>query len=196
MLASITPLGERGRHSRWIVTVGAFLLGATIAGAALGALAGALGAVIVPGSVDLEARFGVLAAAGLLAIALDTRAERVPGPRRQVNEDWLRAFRGWVYGLGYGVQLGFGLTTVISSAALYLAVIVALASGEPARGALVLGCFGAARGLTLLAAAGVRRPEHLIALHARLGQWRGRSRAAGMATLAAITAVAMVAGLS
>ncbi|MDQ6803814.1 MAG: hypothetical protein M3065_02345 [Actinomycetota bacterium] len=196
MLASITPLGERGRHSRWSITVSAFLLGATLAGAALGALAGALGAVIVSGSVDFDARFAVLAAAGLLAVGLDARAERVPGPRRQVNEDWLAAFRGWVYGLGYGAQLGFGLTTVVSSAALYVAVIAALATGKPALGALVLGCFGASRGLTLLGAAGVRRQEQLIALHVKLGHWRGRSRTASAATLVAITTAALIGALS
>jgi hypothetical protein len=196
MLASITPLGERGRHSRWGITVTAFLLGATIAGAALGALAGALGALLVPGSVGLGARLGALAAVGLLAVALDARAERVPGPRRQVNEDWLRAFRGWVYGLGYGAQLGFGISTVVSSAALYVAVIAAVATGQPGLGAVVLGCFGAGRGLILLTAAGVRRPEELIALHARLGRWRAPARSAGMATLAAIAAVASIGALA
>jgi hypothetical protein len=195
MLASITPLGERGRHSRWGITVTAFLLGATIAGAALGAVMGELGALILPASVDLGARLAALAAAGLLAVALDARAERVPGPRRQVNEDWLQAFRGWVYGLGYGAQLGLGLTTVVSSAALYVAVIAALASGDPGLGALVLGCFGAARGLTLLAGAGVRRPEQLIALHVRIGQWRGRARTAGATTLVAIAAAALIGAL-
>ncbi|HWF35252.1 MAG TPA: hypothetical protein VG295_07760 [Solirubrobacteraceae bacterium] len=196
MLASITPLGERGRHSRWGITVTAFVLGATIAGAALGALAGELGALIVPGTVGLGARLGALAAAGLLAVALDARAERVPGPRRQVNEDWLHAFRGWVYGLGYGAQLGFGLTTVVSSAALYLAVIAALATADPGLGALVLGAFGAARGLIPLTAARVRRPEQLIALHVRLDRWRGPARTVGTATLGAIVAAALIGALA
>ncbi|MDQ6777917.1 MAG: hypothetical protein M3071_17290, partial [Actinomycetota bacterium] len=127
---------------------------------------------------------------------LDARAERVPGPRRQVNEDWLRAFRGWVYGVGYGAQLGFGLSTVVGSAALYVAVVAALATREAALGAVVLGCFGAARGLTLLAGAGVRRPEQLIGLHVRLGRWRGPARTAGAATLVVITAAAMIGALS
>ncbi|HWF73932.1 MAG TPA: hypothetical protein VG186_11340 [Solirubrobacteraceae bacterium] len=196
MLASITPLGERGRHSRWAITVTAFLFGATLAGVALGALAGAIGALVLPASVGLAPRLGAVAAAGLVATLLDVRAERVPGPRRQVNEDWLRAFRGWVYGLGYGVQLGLGITTVVSSAALYVAVVAALASGEPGRGALVLGCFGVARGLTLLGAARVRRPEQLIALHRRLGQWRGRARTAAATTLAAVTAAALIGALT
>jgi hypothetical protein len=196
MLASITPLGERGRHSRWGITVGAFLVGATIAGAALGALAGELGAVLVPRSVDSGARLAALAAVALLAVALDARGERVPGPQRQVNEDWLRAFRGWVYGLGYGAQLGFGITTVITSAALYVAVVAAVATGQVDLGALVLGCFGAVRGLTVLSTGGVQRPEQLIALHARLGRWRDPARAAGVAAVCAITAAALIGALS
>jgi len=196
MLASITPLGERGRHSRWGITVTAFLLGATIAAGALGAFAGELGALLLPRSVGLGDRLAALAAVGLLAAVLDARGERVPGPRRQVNEDWLRAFRGWVYGLGYGAQLGFGITTVVSSAALYVAVVAAAATGDPGLGALVLGCFGAARGLTLLSAAGVRRPEQLIALHARLRRWRAPGRAAVLATLAAIAAAAIAGALA
>jgi hypothetical protein len=196
MLASITPLGERGRHGRWGITVTAFILGATIAGAALGAVAGELGAVALPGSFDLAARRAALAVLALGAVALDARADRVPGPRRQVNEDWLLAFRGWVYGLGYGAQLGVGITTVVSSAALYVAVIAAVATGKPALGALVLGCFGGVRGLILLTTAGVRRPAQLIALHARLRRWRAPVRTAGLATLGAITAAAIVGGLS
>ena len=48
MLASITPLGERGRQSTWAVTVTAFALGASAAGAGAGAALGALGTACVP----------------------------------------------------------------------------------------------------------------------------------------------------
>ena len=196
MLASITPLGERGRHSRWGITVTAFIVGTTIAGAGLGAVAGAVGALLLPASIGPPARLVALAAVGLLAVALDMRGDRVPGPRRQVNEDWLVAFRGWVYGLGYGVELGLGVTTVVSSAALYVAIVAAVATGDPARGAVVLGCFGAARGVSLLSAARVRRPEQLIALHARLGRWRAPARAGAVATLSAIAAAAIIGAVS
>src|SRR5438067_2454014 len=45
MLASITPLGERGRHATWGVTVTAFLLGSVLAGLVVGAALGAAGSV-------------------------------------------------------------------------------------------------------------------------------------------------------
>src|SRR5437588_8206264 len=160
MLASITPLGERGRRSRWGVTVTAFVLGAAAAGASMGALAGAVGSLAF-GGAGTHARLVALAAMALVALALDS-ARRVPGPRRQVDERWLDRYRGWVYGLGYGAQLGVGVATVISSATTYVALVAAFASGSPGAGALILGCFGAIRGLTPLAAAGVPSPRELL----------------------------------
>jgi len=191
MLASITPLGERGRQSRWAVTVGAFLLGATAAGAGAGALLGGAGGVLLGAAAGARIRLGVLAAALLVAVALDL-LRAVPGPRRQVNERWLDEFRGWVYGLGYGAQLGLGVTTVVSSAATYVAMLAAFLAGGAAQGALVLGCFGAVRGLMPLAAAHVRRPDQLLALHARLDRWRGPAARLWPALLAGVLVLAGV----
>jgi hypothetical protein len=176
MLASITPLGERGRHARWGLTVSAFLLGATAAGAGAGAVLGALGGLVLPAGVHAHTRVAVLAAALVLAIALDVLPRAVPGPHRQVDERWLDRYRGWVYGLGYGWQLGLGVTTVVSSAATYVALLAAFLAGGAPAGALILGCFGAVRGLTPLATAGVRSQRQLLDLHRGLARWRGRAR--------------------
>jgi hypothetical protein len=192
MLASITPLGERGRHARWGVTVTTFLIGSTAAGAAFGALAGGLAALALPSSFTADSRLAVLAAAALLAVALDAVARRVPGPRRQVDERWLDSYRSWVYGLGFGAQLGFGVTTVVASAALYLALLAAVLSGDPAAGAAVLGTFGLVRGLSPLAAARVRLPHQLVALHAALSRWRAPARRAGLGATAAIAALSIL----
>ena len=43
-------------------------------------------------------------------------------------------FRGWVYGLGYGAQLGLGVSTVVSSAATYVALLAALLCATPRPG--------------------------------------------------------------
>jgi hypothetical protein len=191
MLASITPLGERGRRSVWGVTIVAFALGATLAGSAFGALVGAAGRLALAGAGP-HPRLAGLAAVLAVAICLDLRPGSAPGPLRQVNERWLDEFRGWVYGLGFGAQLGLGVTTVISSAATYVAVVAAFLTGNAARGALVLGCFGAIRGLTPLVTARVRRPDQLLALHARLERWRGPSARAGVVLLGALLALAVV----
>jgi sulfite exporter TauE/SafE len=163
MLASITPLGERGRRSRWAVTVTAFLVGAAICGAALGATLGAAGSLL--GGLSERSRLQSFAALAVIALALDLGPWGVPGPNRQVNERWLDEFRGWVYGLGFGGQLGLGVTTIVSSATTYLAIGAALLTGDAGRGALIMGCFGLVRGLTPLAAAGVRRPDQLLSFH-------------------------------
>src|ERR1700730_4317784 len=127
MLASITPLGERGRRSTWGVTVSAFLVGATIAGAGLGALAGGVGRATFGRSLGADTGLLVLAVALAVAVAVDLKFRATPGPRRQVNERWLDEFRGWVYGLGFGAQLGLGVTTIVSSAATCLALLAAFA---------------------------------------------------------------------
>jgi hypothetical protein len=196
MLASITPLGERGRQSRWTITVTAFGVGAAAAGVALGALLGAAGEAML-GAVGARARLIVLAVLLAGAVALDSRAGgrgSIPGPRRQVNERWLDEFRGWVYGLGFGAQLGLGVTTVISSAATYAALAAGFLSGAAGRGALVLGLFGVVRGLSLLAAARVRRPDQLIALHARLERWRTPARRAVVVVMCGLLVAAVAWG--
>src|SRR5436853_4483612 len=140
MLASITPLGERGRASRWVVTVAFFIAGSTFSAAALGAIAGGLGRLTWPGSNGSgQAPLIVLAVVLLAATLADLGAGglRTPSVRRQVNEDWLREYRGWVYGLGFGFQLGLGVTTIVTTAAVYATFAAAWLTGDPLLGAAV-----------------------------------------------------------
>jgi hypothetical protein len=196
MLASITPLGERGRHSHFAVTVTAFALGATVAGALLGAVLGTLGSLL-PGGFSDAARALLAAAVVLVAVALDLqRAPRpAPGPRRQVDERWLDRYRGWVYGLGYGSQLGVGVATVITSAATYAALVCAVLSGTALGGAVIVGVYGAVRGLTPLLTARVHTPAQLMALHARLTRAEAPLARAGAGVLVAAALGGLVAGL-
>jgi hypothetical protein len=189
MLASITPLGERGRRSRWGLTAGAFLVAATVAGAAVGALLGAAGSLALSG-VAVQPRVAAFAGAAIVALVLDASPLRVPGPRRQADERWRDEYRGWVYGVGYGAQLGVGVTTVVQSAATYLALLGALLSGSALYGTLIVGLFGAVRGLQPMAAAHVRQPDQLLALHARLRRAGAPARTGGAVVLAALAALA------
>ena len=191
MLASITPLGERGRQATWGITVSAFLLGSTAAGMALGALAGAVGGLVLPAALHARGRLLILALAALAAIGLDARRKAVPGPRRQVDERWLDQYRGWVYGVSYGAQLGLGLTTVVASAATYVALVAAVLSADAARGALILGCFGLIRGLTPLAGRRVHSPAQLVSLHRWLAGRRQTVRSGAIAGLTAILVLAL-----
>jgi hypothetical protein len=183
MLSSITPLGERGRGRRWGATVAALTLGSVAGGAALGvlfALAGLLLATVArpPAPVVLGAA-ALAAAAGFVADlgpggpgGRDRFA--LPTVRRQVNEDWLDTYRGWVVGVGFGARLGAGLATIVTTAAVHLVFVLALLAGSvqtPARpwAGLALGAlFGLARALPLLAAGAATGPAGLAALHRRL----------------------------
>ena len=92
---------------------------------------------------------------------------RTPGHIRQVNEDWLERYRSWVYGAGFGWQIGVGLATYIMTAAVYLTVVLAALTGRPLV-ALAIGClFGLARGLAILLGARITSPAALVAFHRR-----------------------------
>ncbi len=178
MLSSITPLGERGRHNRFAVTASAFVVGAVAGGTTLGAVCGWLGSWLPERSSAVDALLVVaLAVAGAV---LD--ATRVPTIKRQVNEDWLNRYRGWVYGLGFGAQLGFGLVTVVSSAATYVAFALAVLTGSVAAGAAIGFTFGGLRGLSLLLVRDIDSPDALRTFHRRLD-----ARAAGGARLGVVS---------
>ncbi|HEX3331517.1 MAG TPA: hypothetical protein VHS27_16455 [Gaiellales bacterium] len=189
MLGSITPLGERSRGRRWGITVTAFAVAATAAGAALGALLGAAGGLV---ALSATARAGLVAVAVAVAVTVDlVPGSHVPGPRRQVNEAWLHRYRGWVYGAGFGLQLGLGVTTIVSTAAVYATGVAAFLAGSAAAGALVGGAFGLARAATLLAAGGVDEPGALATLDRRLVAWERPARVAALAAEAALIALAV-----
>jgi hypothetical protein len=184
MLSSITPLGERGRHSRWGMTVTAYLLGSLAAATGLGAVLGALGGLLpVPGRP-------VVLAVALLAGAVADATSRTPArPRRQVDEDWLARYRGWVYGVGFGFQLGLGVVTILSTAAVLALWLAALLTGSALFGALLGTAFGAARAAPVFAMRRVVDPATLRRLFGRLEAARrpaARATVVGQAALAVL----------
>jgi hypothetical protein len=187
MLASITPLGERGRRMRWELTASAYVAGSLVGGAAAGALAGVAGLLALSGA-SAAARVGLviaLLAGGLVLDALGA----VPGPRRQVDESWLDRYRGSVYGFGFGVQLGAGVLTLVTTSAVYVVLGAAVASASPSAGAAIGAVSGGLRGLTLLAARGVRGPSQLASFQGRMRSWRRPARVATLAAQAVLVAI-------
>lgn len=181
MLASIHPLGERARGRRWAVTVGAYLLGSTLAAALLGAALGSVGHVL---ALTPATTAGLVVAAGALALAADLGAFRLPTIHRQVDKDWLDRYRGWVVGVGFGFQLGLGVVTIVNTAAVYLTLVLALLSGSVVAGAAIGTTFGLVRGLVILVVAPVRRPDQLRLALRRMHSWRSLSQRAGIAVQA------------
>jgi hypothetical protein len=190
MLASIHPLGERARHNRWGLTVTAHLLGSWAGGVAVFGAAALLGTALrVPSQVAVP---GMAVAVGLEVWALRP-GRRLPGPRRQVNEDWLGRYRGWVYGAGFGVQLGAGVVTIVTSAALYAALLLTVLAQSWQAGVVVGTVYGLGRAAPLVAAARVRHPEQLAAFHRRTQRMAQPVRLTGVAALAALAALAVLA---
>lgn len=184
MLTSISPLGERARGNRWSVTVLWLSLGAVAGGAAAGAALGALGQISVAG-VDSNVRLVLLAVACAVAAAWDLSGRRLPG-RRQVNEDWLVAYRSWVYGAGFGLQLGAAVATVVNTALVPVFMVAALISGQAAAGLAMGAVFGAVRGASLMLGRRVRTPEDLRQLHRRLDHHADKVRRLGAGVAAAL----------
>jgi hypothetical protein len=153
--------------------------GSALGGAATGALAGTLGWLLLR-HVSWDGRLALLAALVGAGLLLDV-ARRVPGPSRQVDESWLDRYRGWVYGAGFGVQLGAGVVTIVTTSTVYVVFGAAMATASPAVGAVMGAAAGLLRGATLLAGMRVRTPEQLVRFHVRMLAWREPVRVAGLA---------------
>ncbi|WP_370327167.1 hypothetical protein [Euzebya sp.] len=192
MLSSISPVGERGRGQRWAVTVTAYLAGSVVGGAAVGTLVGGVGALALSGLSE-ELRLALIAAVALVGVVADLTVG-VPSLHRQVDERWLTGYRGWVYGGGYGLQLGTGLVTVIPSSVVWATWLGAALLADPRLGALVGLTFGLVRALPLLAAGRVRTVGALRRTLAWMDRVRPRVARAvpvlqGLAGAAALVAV-------
>ena len=193
MLSSITPLGERGRNNRFAVVASFFVAGSLLGGLVMGAAAGGAGALLVPVAPIVDGV--VILALALLGASADARVRglRLPTITRQVDERWLHKYRGWVYGFGFGVQLGSGLATIVSSAAVYLMVAAAVLTRSVVQGLIIGAVFALARGASILLARKVRTYDDLRSVHRRLAHHARRSIAANVATQSVIGAVALIA---
>jgi len=174
MLASISPLGARARGQHWSTTAAWYFVASVLGGATTGALAGGVGRLIrVAFTPSDRAVMVLIASVCLVGAVLDLAHQRVvlPTVHRQVNEDWLVRFRGWVYGSAFGYQLGLGVVTIVTTAAVYVLIAMALLLGSITTGVALGAVFGAARALPLLMVALVREPGALRAAHRRLQSW-------------------------
>ncbi|HEX9375517.1 MAG TPA: hypothetical protein VGB19_04655 [Actinomycetota bacterium] len=193
MLGSINPLGERARGSRWGVTVAALAVGAVAGGGAIGVVLGGAGHVLL-GSVSPVARVAALAGALVAGAAFDGRllGLRLPSIRRQVNEDWLGRYRGWVVGAAFGAQLGVGVVTVVTTSAVYAVLVAAVLTASPLAGFVVGATLGAGRALAVLPAGRATDPRAAAALGRRMHEWERPARIAGAAAQVSLAGALIV----
>ncbi len=195
MLSTITPLGERAKGHAYPATAAWFVLGSTIGGATLGALT----ALLAGGVRSLQASPTALGTAALCAAVVAAGSDagvfgvRVPIHRRQVNERWLDQYRPWVYAGGFGWQIGTGLFTYITTAAVYLMIVLAALTAGPVTAFVLATCFGLLRGLAVLLTRHLTTPAALLTFHRRFaaaGPWVGRA-----VTATEVAASAVLVGL-
>jgi len=185
MLASITPLGQRGRGASWTRTVTAYVVASAVGGALMGTALGAVGSAL-PG-IDSTIVVLVVAVLAVLAAGSELRG-RPPSVRRQVDEAWLTRYRDWVCGVGFGFQLGLGAVTIATSASLYLTWLLELLVASPGAGAVIGLIFGVARALPILGNRRVVDPDSLRRTHRR---WQRSLTVVRPATIAVETAAAI-----
>ena len=197
MLSSITPFGERARGHRYGLTCAWFVLGSTVGGAALGAVA-ALGALalspVAAGSASWLLAIAIVGAVVCTASDAGVGPVRLPTLPRQVDEAWLDTYRRWIYAGGFGVQIGAGFTTYVMTAANYLVVLLAVLSGSPAWAFATGLVFGVTRGLVVTVGSWAGTPARLRDLHRTLERWATTSLRV-MVALQAAVAVALAAVL-
>lgn len=167
--AQIHPLGERSRGNVWGVTMAAFTIGSMMAGAALTSGLGLVGGVLIDFGDSAMWIAGVLA---VVAGALDLSPLKPWTPRRQVNENWIGRYRGWVYGAGFGLQLGLGFAVFVMSWGYWAMLAIAFASGSAAVGALLGATFGVGRGLLLLLSRRSTTTERLHSFHRTMMRYK------------------------
>lgn len=172
MLSTITPIGERGRNHRYASTATWFVLGAVVGGATLGVGAALLAAGIGALHLSGAAALGLVAVLAAVTAASDLHlgGYRLPAHTRQVNETWLDQYRSWVYGGGFGWQIGVGLATYVTTASVYLMIAMAALTGSPLAALALMTGFGLVRGLAVLLGRRLTSPERLLALHRRLAE--------------------------
>jgi hypothetical protein len=194
MLSSIHPLGERARNNRWGVTATAFVGGAVAGGVSLLGASATLGWLVhqvLPWSSTTAFVIGALVV--ILAVIGDIAGApaRLPWPNRQVNENWLTTYRGWVYGFGFGFQLGAGLFTYVATLGVYALIVVAFLTASPFEGVVIGFTFGLMRGLPILSTARVRDSGALRSYHAAMARMAGPARTLAIVAQFAVVAMAI-----
>lgn len=187
MLSSIHPFGERSRNNSFWLTATAHIVGSVIGGMVLGLAAGLVGwatTFVVDGDSTLRAAAFALFAFAATAIEATGNERSLPTRLHQVDENWIQMYRGWVYGGGFGIELGFGLSTIITTALVHVTVAAMVLVGSVPAALLIGAIFGLMRGLPLVGARHVDSPEALRSLHRQLDATQHRSRQLGVAALA------------
>ncbi|MCG8470079.1 MAG: hypothetical protein MJB57_18035 [Gemmatimonadetes bacterium] len=149
---NVAPFFTWARAHRYVLL---FAVGAVSASAVLGFALGLLGAALGRPAIAW------LITIGCCAVIIFCRLTRVPllaPTRKWLVPRHLQALGRDRWSLLFGITLGLGFLTIVSSGAYYVLAFGVLALANPPMGALVFGAFGVGRAIPLFVAAGcVRR---------------------------------------
>lgn len=162
MIATIGSLVEEASdRRRWPLATSLYIAACLSTAALLGAALGVIGHLahgpICGGAGCTWLPPAAAWCVGMLAIAYaaaDFGLVPLPRPTLMpaVPVTWWRQWRPYGAALAYGGALGLGLMTRIHFGAFYVLCALALLQGDPSRGALLMGTYGAARALVLVPA--------------------------------------------
>ena len=154
MIGTVLPIvygdRERGRLgiAHWLHAVGS-VSGGVAVGAAFGSLGVAVALLIDVSAATMLLIVGAVAAAYSLR-ELGLFDVPMPQVHRQVPASWRRRYPANVVAFLYGVGLGAGVGTFVRVATLYVIIVWIILAASPAEGAILMGAFGAARGLPIV----------------------------------------------
>ncbi len=139
---------------QYYATMAAFVLGAVVSGTALGVLCGIGGHYLAHVSASTPHTGGAMLGAGIAAIygyaEMAGARPWIPQRHWQVPSRW--SWRGSVqYGAVFGVILGVGFFTFIPFIGYYVAITLCVVTAHPVGGGIVMGLYGAARTLPVVA---------------------------------------------
>lgn len=155
MVGTIVPVVYREKPMRhWLAAVSLYVIGGVLGGTGLGAMLGFLGDQVLGTSRAYGPLLplGVIGAIASLYALHELRLWHLPYPQnqKQVPSGWRYQFHPYWVALAYGIGLGTGVITYITTASVYVVLFGAFLSGDPLIGAGLLGGFGLTRTIYLV----------------------------------------------
>lgn len=150
MIGQITPLVKEAGWQTWAKAAVACSAGCTLSSAALGWTLGVIGFAVGLHHSRLLPIAGIVLMLGAMRDAAFPTS-RLPSLARQTPKWYARAFGPMWGSFAWGLDLGQGWTTRITSAGYFAAVLVTLLLVGPYAGAAAFACFGLGRALPVAA---------------------------------------------
>ena len=157
MVTTIVPAVLAGKTWRWFVAAVVFVMGGILGGGTFGFIVALFAARIehllaFSSSVQSEIVWLILSilAAGYALNDLGHIRLPVIPIRRQVPREWRVRYPLTLVAFVYGLDLGTGFTTQVTSSAIYILYLAAAGIGQPIVGAILLGCYGGIRTLVMM----------------------------------------------